>query len=673
MSRNVLVADAVALAASGAYPEREERAAPWYDQVAEGLQDHLWRPLARRIHPPALDLRRIVTITARHAEGLATISDEELRGRFRALRTGLRRRGFEPELVGRSFALVREVAGRTLGQRHFDVQLMAAWALLQGRLAEMATGEGKTLTATLAAATAALAGVPVHVITVNDYLARRDAVAMAPLYGFLGLTVGIVVQDVPPPERRLAYARDVVYCTNKDLAFDYLRDRVALSRRGGRLGMAVDALRGGDVAAHGLLLRGLCFGIVDEADSVFIDEARTPLILSANVDGAQELEMYRAALGLARRLQAGADYHLDERARHIALTDAGQAQLAAFTTGAAGVWTSPRARQEMVVQALSALLLFHPDRQYVVADGKVQIVDEFTGRTMPDRSWERGLHQMIEAKEGCELSARRETLARITYQRLFRRYVRLSGMTGTAREVAAEVWQVYRLPSVGIPLHRPVRRYCAPPRLYADADRRWSAVADTVQRVSQQEARPVLVGTRSVAASERLSQVLAARGVPHALLNARQDQAEAAVVAAAGAAGRVTVATNMAGRGTDIRLDHDVAARGGLHVILTECHGSARIDRQLFGRCARQGDPGSCETIVALDDEVFRLHAAALVTLGRWLMRPAPDRCAPAWLLVALRRLAQWRAERQDCRIRRDTLKNDQRLEEALAFSGKHE
>ena len=659
--------------AASAYAERAEEDSPWYDRVADILQARLWKPLARRLRDPAKQLLRILPFAARHADRYLAASDDALRSVAPALRAQLHRHGFTPELVGQSFALVREVAARTLGQRHYDVQLMAAWALVQGRLAEMATGEGKSLTATLAASTVALAGIPVHIITVNDYLATRDAQAMAPLYQFLGLSIGTVVQGVPSEARRQAYACDITYCTNKDLAFDYLRDRVALAKNGGRLSMAVDALRGGPAAAPSLLLRGLFYAIVDEADSVFIDEARTPLILSANVDGQHELEMHQTALAFARRLQGTQDYRFDERERHIELSDSGKARLAELAAQHLGVWTSLRGRHELVTQALSALLLFHLDKQYVVTEGKVQIVDEFTGRIMPDRSWERGLHQMIEAKEGCQLSARRETLARITYQRLFRRYVRLAGMTGTAREVASEVWAVYGLPSVTIPLNRPLRRRHIARRLYATGAQRWRAVADAVLRVSQREARPVLIGTRSVAASEQLSQVLSARGIAHALLNAKQDQDEADVVAAAGVAGRVTVATNMAGRGTDIKLDAEVAARGGLHVILTECHGSGRIDRQLFGRCARQGDPGSCETIVALDDEIFRVHAAPLVALGQRLGLAREGRCGPAWLLAALRWLAQARAERQDSRIRRATLKMDRRLEKTLAFTGRHE
>ncbi|OFZ97963.1 MAG: hypothetical protein A2Z64_12680 [Betaproteobacteria bacterium RIFCSPLOWO2_02_67_12] len=324
----------------------------------------------------------------------------------------------------------------------------------------------------------------------------------------------------------------------------------------------------------------------------------------------------------------------------------------------------------MVRQALSAIHLFQRDQHYVIAEGKVQIVDEFTGRIMPDRSWERGLHQMIEAREGVELSARRETLARITYQRLFRRYLLLAGMTGTALEVAEEVWSVYRLPVVKVPLNRPSRREMHAGRLLATARAKWDAVAATAERITRREQRPLLIGTRSVQASEELSRVLTARGLAHALLNAKQDRSEAEIIAAAGNAATITVATNMAGRGTDIRLGPQVAEHGGLHVILTECHESARVDRQLFGRCARQGDPGDCQAIVSLEDELFRVYAPWLTRLAA---RLGGGEERARWALAILRVVAQAAAERRNSSIRRDTLRQDRRLEKTLAFSGRQE
>ncbi|MCC6531965.1 MAG: prepilin peptidase [Burkholderiales bacterium] len=660
----------VELSPQRAYPERAEHEPKWHDRIADWLTSRIARPLARGLVNPSKKLARIVPLAAAHAEELARASDDDLRAAARDLRRRLRREGFRSDAVGRAFALVREVAARVIGQRHFDVQLAGGWGLLQGRLVEMATGEGKTLTATLPAATAALAGVPVHVITVNDYLATRDAQSMGPVYEFLGLSVGVVTQDLDPDRRRAAYACDITYCTNKDLAFDYLRDRVALADSGSAAHIALERLRGGRGIAGRVVLRGLHFGIVDEADSVFIDEARTPLILSASKGDDDETLVCEQALSLARGLSAGEDYAIDWRDRIIDLHPAGKDRLSAWSEDQHGAWTSKRAREELVRQALSALHLFTRDQHYVVAEGKVRIVDEFTGRIMPDRSWERGLHQMIEAKEGVALTARRDTLARITYQRLFRRYLRLAGMTGTAMEIAPEAWSIFRLDAVRVPLNRPSRRRFERGRLFASAAEKWDAVAAAAERCARGEGRPVLIGTRSVQASEALSKVLSERGLEHALLNAKQDREEAEVIAAAGLAGRITVATNMAGRGTDIRLTAEVAARGGLHVILTECHESARIDRQLFGRGARQGDPGSCAMLVSLEDELFRTYAPALTRFARAAAAPVRDSRA---FLRLVRIAAQAAAERRNARVRRDNLKLDRRLEKTLAFSGRHE
>jgi len=670
MSRAAVLRADVELAPARAYPERVEHEPKWHDKIADWLTSRVLRPSIRLFVNPSVRLARILPHVDAGAAGLDTATDEALVEIGRELKRRLRRDGFRPELVGRAFALVREVSARRIGQRHFNSQLMGGWGILQGKLVEMETGEGKTLTATLPAATAALAGVPVHVITVNDYLAKRDAEAMAPVYEFLGLTVGVIAHDMPPEAKRAAYASDITYCTNKDLAFDYLRDRVALGDSGSAAHIALERLRGGEGRASGVVMRGLHFGIVDEADSVFIDEARTPLILSASKGDESEAENCAEALTLAKTLVEGEHYAIDRRERIVDLRDAGKDYLTDWSEDKHGVWTSKRVREEMVRQALSALHLFALDQHYVITEGKIQIVDEFTGRIMADRSWERGLHQMIEAKEGVELTARRETLARITYQRLFRRYLRLAGMTGTAQEVAPEIWAIFRLDVVKVPLNRPSRRSFTPGRLFATAEEKWRAVAATAEACARQERRPVLIGTRSVRASEELSRVLSARGLEHALLNAKQDKEEAEVVAGAGTPGRITVATNMAGRGTDIKLAPEVIARGGLQVILTECHESARIDRQLFGRCARQGDPGSCATLVSLEDELFLTYAPWLT---RFVRNSGPGVRASARALWLLRVAAQAAAERRNARVRADTLKLDRRLEKTLAFSGQSE
>ncbi|MBC5785460.1 hypothetical protein H8N03_21115 [Ramlibacter sp. USB13] len=661
-----------ALFASGRpYAERAESEEGWHDRLAQALDATALAPLRRHLHVLRGDARRLVERVDALGPELQRLGDEALRARAAALRPQLRREGFRLEQVAQAFALVREAAGRTIGQRHFATQLHGGYELLRGRLVEMATGEGKTFCATLPACAVALAGYPVHVITVNDYLARRDAEKMGPLYRFLGLDVGVVVQGMPRDERRQAYAAAITYATNKELAFDYLRDRVALQGKGTRLHQSVRRLAGHGPAQQGTVLRGLYYAIVDEADSVFVDEARTPLILSATVDAGEDAQHGREALDFARALAEGEHFACEGFERSIHLTDAGRERLDAFAADLDGPWTSVRGREELVQQALSALHLFRRDQHYVVVEGKVQIVDESTGRVMPDRSWERGLHQMIELKEGLEPTARRDTLARLTYQRLFRRYVHLSGMTGTGAEVAREIKVVYGLDTARVPLRKPSRRIDHGFAFVGTTARKWERVADAAEALACGAGRPVLIGTRSVEASEQVSAVLRARGLPHALLNAKQDNEEAAVVALAGQPGRITVATNMAGRGTDIELGEGVAAAGGLHVILTEYHDSRRVDRQLVGRCARQGDPGSCQAIVSLEDEIFRLCAPRLAgAVARALQ--AGTRL-PGPLLAALRRHAQHTAERRQHGIRMANLKQDRQLQKLLAFTGRSE
>ncbi|WP_253262206.1 efflux RND transporter periplasmic adaptor subunit [Ramlibacter montanisoli] len=480
----------------------------------------------------------------------------------------------------------------------------------------MATGEGKTLTAGLAACVAGVAGMPVHVVTVNDYLAERDAATLGPLYAFAGLRVGVVHHGIEPAERRLAYACDVTYCTNKELVFDYLRDRVAAGGRASAAQLRSRQLYDG-AALQPPLLRGLHFAIVDECDSILVDEARTPLILAVKAGPVDHAAALPQALRIAGGLERGLHWSLNAARREIRLTDAGRAQATTACQDLGVPWPAAHVREHLVVQALCALHLYRRDHQYLVdADGKVQIIDEYTGRVLPGRTWEQGLHQMIETKEGVPLSEQTRTLARITYQRFFCRYLRLAGMTGTARELAHELSVVYRLETVVVPTHRPVVRTVLKARLCADAASKWQAVAAfAAQR--QAAGQPVLVGTRSVEASEELSAVLASRAVEHQVLNARQDAEEAAIVAAAGRRGAVTVATNMAGRGTDIALGEGAAGLGGLCVVLTEFHESPRIDRQLFGRGRARGPRMRCRDRGARRRAVRpawrrRLQAAAL-------------------------------------------------------------
>jgi preprotein translocase subunit SecA len=541
----------------------------------------------------------------------------------------------------------------------------------------METGEGKTITALLPAVTAALAGNFVHVITVNEYLADRDGEQTRPVYEALGLTVGMVRREQSTAARQAAYGCDVVFCTNSDLVFDYLRDRMALGHRRGRPRVMIDDFLGRNSTSSSLLLRGLHFVIIDEADSVLIDEAKTPLILSGG-DDEPDAGLYYLAREFARQLVAGTDYNIDESRNSVALTAQGRqyiGEMVALKTWSDSdfLWQSTRARNELIEQALTALHLFHLDKHYIVAEGKVQIVDEYTGRVMPDRTWERGLHQMIEAKEGCDISGHRKTQARITYQRFFRRYLRLSGMSGTVGEAAGELWAVYGLKVIRIPTHRPLRRRQLGTRLLATSAEKWLIVIERAKAMAA-IGRPVLIGTRSVQASEQISTLLTEAGLAHDVLNARQDKQEADIVAAAGGAGRITVATNMAGRGTDIKLKAEIIEAGGLHVILTEFHESARIDRQLFGRCARQGNPGSVEAVVSLQDELFLRFVEPRVRLCmEFLLRRWPNQSMSQRLGGLLRTVAQRNAERMHAKTRRETVEQDRRYDKSLAFAGKSE
>lgn len=646
----------------GAYPERM---APRERPLARGL--HALRGLAPG--GPARPARALdAFVAAVHAEqralGRAGDGAALLAGAGR-LRVALGRHGLTDATLACAFALVREAARRTLGVAHYDVQLQAGRVLAAGRLAEMETGEGKTLAATLPACAAALAGIPVHVVTANDYLVARDAEAMRPLYAALGLSVGAVTDAVRDPERRrAAYRCDVTYGTSQGIAFDYLRDALERRRTGAH---APRTLVAADPLAERLLLRGLCFAIVDEADAVLIDEAATPLILSATVASPAHVRDYRRAVGLAQALAEGRDFRRDARSGGIALTDEGRRQLEARARPLGGFWTGPRRREEWVVRALEALHRFVRDRDYLVREGRVEIIDSPTGRTTPDRSWEGGLHQMIEVKEGCAVTPERETLARISYQRFFRRYLRLAGTTGTAREVARELWAVYGLRTVRIPTRLPSRRRSLGVRVFARDGERWDAVVDRA-RALHRGGRPVLIGTASVAASEALAARLAGAGLPHCVLNARQDADEAAIVARAGEPGRITVSTSMAGRGTDIRLAPGVGARGGLHVIATHLGPARRIDRQLLGRCGRQGDPGTWERLLTLEDEALR---RALPGPFRWLARRAA--CRPGagqWLARALTLLPQRAEETRSARARRGLVTLDEMRDAQLAFSG---
>ncbi|MDH3948382.1 MAG: preprotein translocase subunit SecA [Gammaproteobacteria bacterium] len=652
---------------TGEYPERQDRLLPW----PEILLAKLTRRVAKYRVARPVQLRKMLAQVEQQGADVKNWSEAELTAQLAQLRQRMQAEGLTEELVFRSFAIVRETASRILGKRHYDVQVIGGWLMINGMLAEMDTGEGKTLTASLPACTAAFAGIPVHVITANDYLVERDAREMGALYNALGLSVGAVIEGMDQDARRKAYACDITYCTNKQVAFDYLRDRLTMGRHASRRQLEVERLHSDNARIDRLLLRGLCFAIVDEADSVLIDEARTPLVISQTSTNRLEEQTYQQALDIARQLQEGVDFTIQQQPRSILLTEQGKTRLASLCQPLKGVWTGQRRREYLLKQALSALHLFVRDKHYLCKDGKVQIIDENTGRVMADRSWELGLHQLIETKEGLALSSSKETLARISYQRFFRRYLRLAGMSGTAREVAAELGTVYGLQVARVPPHRPPQKSTHPDWVYGTVERKWAEVIKRIKEIHN-SGRPILVGTKSLADSEYLSTLLSKARLPHRVLNAKQDAREAEIIAQAGQPGRITVATNMAGRGTDIRLGSGVAGRGGLHVIATERHEAHRIDRQLFGRCGRQGDPGSFEAIVSLQDELVQVYLP--VGLQRLLKidNDGKDSRIGKWSRRLIK-LAQHRAQRQHKQIRRDLLKADEVLANTLAFTGRTE
>lgn len=652
----------------GGYPQRPEQGLDGLESAIKRGAERLFNP-ASRVARPQVVVRRI----RRQERALRDLGDAELDAAIDELRSQLHRRGLGNALIVRAFALICEAAERTLGKRHYDSQLHGGWLMIHGLLAEMQTGEGKTLTATLPACTAALAGIPVHVITANDYLAGRDCELMSPLYRRLGLSGSAVVDGMLHEHRQQAYQADIVHTTNKQIAFDYLRDRIEMGEDTGDLRFQFRQIKNRveSNTDSRLLLRGLCFAIVDEADSVLIDEANTPLIITRKLPNEDSPETYSDALYLASLLRPERDYRADARRRAVELTVSGEDCLEEQIQNLPRLWSNERKRLGLVRQALTALLFYQRDRDYLVEDGQVQIIDQSTGRRMPDRAWEQGLQQMIEAKEGCLISEHREPQARISYQRFFSRYLRLCGTSGTLGEVGAELRRVYGLELRRVAPNQPCKRINYGTRIYRDAEVQKAALIERVGRIHS-VGRPILIGTCSVEDSERVSSWLREAEFEHRVLNARQDREEAEIVAAAGQKDAITVATNMAGRGTDIALGNVVEALGGLHVIATGLNPSRRLDRQLFGRCARQGDPGSAEAILSLRDETLVSCIGGLIP-GIMKMFVGSRDAVPAMVAKPLLRLAQRRYETRQRRIRKALIKQDKRLRRTLAFSGRFE
>jgi preprotein translocase subunit SecA len=625
-------------------------------------------PWQRRLARAALYVSRIRS----WEERFDRLSDADLK--TTSLRLRGRARGGESldKLVPEAFGMVCVAAKRHLGLRPFDVQLAAGVVMHQGGLAELATGEGKTLCATLPAYLNALEGKGVHVTTVNDYLARRDAELMGPIYNALGLTVGVIQMQMHDQERRPLYRCDITYGTASEFGFDFLRDRLKVAGNRGQDAPFWDAwLRNGAPASpeDSFVQRPHHFALVDEADNIFIDEARTPLIISAPTRPAtpEEQIVFLWADRLVRHMKFNEHFFFDTEKQKLVLNAAGM-QLARYSNPPSGPHGKAMDKlEESLEQALQAHYRFRRDQHYMIDQGKVIIIDEFTGRRMPDRHWREGLHQAVEAKEGVQINAPADHAAQITFQSYFRLYKKLAGMTGTALQNRWEVRRVYKIWVVCVPTNRPIRRDHWPDRVFANEDVKFDAIVQEVARL-RSLGRSVLIGTRSVEKSEKLSERLTAVGIEHQVLNARLHEQEAKIVAEAGLHGRVTIATNMAGRGTDIKPAPEVLAAGGLHVLGTERHESLRIDRQLAGRAGRQGDPGSAQFFLSLEDELLEgLGPKAQEKWKQFGLRGG-ERDWDSYL--KLFRRAQRRVERRHFRNRVDLLVHEKQRQEILKDIG---
>lgn len=610
--------------------------------------------------------RKLAASSAHSSPGSAAEALHRLRP---ALVQALRKGGPRRSLLAECLALLRRVSEETLGVSPYDVQLLAVACLLRGEVCEMRTGEGKSLAAALAAAVMALAGRPVHVITVNDYLAERDLDDHRALFQALALSSTIIGEATSLEMRRDAYGSDIVYAAAKTIVFDYLRDRSASrGRPPTRLSTKLVHLTG-DVSKADRILRGLPAAILDEVDSVLIDQAITPFILAGQEVqlGGLDPDLFQQAFRLSATLRTRHDYLVQLGTRRVLLTTEGKRRMRMACASHPGLMRVPAIHQHLVTQALVARETLQRGRDYIIEGGKISVVDESTGRRMPDRQWSDGLHQMVELREGLEMTTMRVTTARISFQRFFPRYLHLCGMTGTARTAARELWRVYGLKVRHIPPRRGDSRHWDRVRVFATSEARWQAV---VQHAAKLHARgvPVLIGTRSIDASEACSRALASKQLPHELLNASSAAHEAAIIAQAGRTGQITVATNMAGRGTDIKVSDDAQTQGGLAVIMTEMHDDRRIDLQLCGRCGRQGEPGQVFRLFSIEDEL-------MATAPSFLRRAAQAvlRLKSAQLCFAIMRLQQTLRSGMQSRARNRLRDTDRRRQHALGIAGLEE
>lgn len=648
------------------YPEQSEQQNNWFDDfVATVLgRYHSLRGLN------AAGFTKFYQSLKPQVAFLKAMDEPEHREYITKLRYAMVRDGLTEQHITDSFALVYYTIVRKLKMRPYKVQLMAAWAIMQGKLVEMETGEGKTLAASFPACAAAMARIPVHIITANDYLACRDARLMAPVYQALGLSVGVITAETASEDRRQAYACHITYCTSKQVALDYLRDRRQQGLQYKALRQRLKSQFKQHTSADELpLLRGLCFAIIDEADSVLVDDARVPLILAKDSATQPELTNHYQALAIARLLKQDRDYQIKPAEPKIYISDRGQQRVSEIIRQLDIDWNEHESAH-YVLMALRALFVLLRDRDYLLKDKRIELIDETTGRRVVDRHWQKGLQQMVECKEGCAPSSEKSILARISFQRFFRRYLYLAGMSGTLREAAGELKRTYNLEVVTIPPRKPKRRKILPARVYANMETKWQVCLKRIEKIHQ-KGRPILIGTRSVKDAEYLSLLLDRAGLPHQTLHARQDEKEASIIAKAGKMAQITIATNMAGRGTDIRLLREARQAGGLHVISVELNDAQRIDRQLYGRAARQGNRGSCESILSLDDSIFKLIPVSLRVRLNQLIKPHGH--LPLWLGRILIFWAQHMKQVEHSRLRQRLLKWDQQQDKTLAFTGRRE
>ena len=640
----------------GLYPEKRDDSSSHQQTVSQKSQISLKRVL-KKINAEGELIKDTELIF------LKEILDDV---RFNMIRHGLT----EKNIIS-SFAIIREISSRVLGLRHHDVQVMGAWAMITDNLAEMDTGEGKTLTATLVAGTAALAGIPTHVMTVNAYLSHRDAELMAPLYAELGLEVGVATDLESDDERRQAYACDITYCTSKQIAFDYLRDRMQLKVDGTRLHLQLAQLPEEYGQTQNLFLRGLCFAIVDEADSILADEALNPLVIASEVSTPDQEKLYQQTLSIVEDLESEIDFIVDKKDFKVSITESGENKIAEYSESFGGIWNGKKRRKHLCEMGLCAINLYEKEKHYLVEDDKIKIIDQNTGRLMQDRAWEYGLHQLIETKECCAISGQRNTLAKLTFQRFFRRYLKLAGMSGTLMELSKELKSVYGLKVIRIPTHKSCNRKSFDTWLYSNEQYKWAACIRRIKQLNKLN-RPVLIGTRTVSESEYLSELLTENSLEHQVLNARHTKKEAEIIANAGKSSSIIVATNVAGRGTDIVLDTKSKETGGLHVILVEQNDAQRIDRQLFGRCARQGAPGSFEVLLSIEGQMIQQFYPQFVLdfTQKFVSRFG---VFPLWLGKKMIRLPQLMIEKKQRRTRYALLKSDEQLGKLLSFAGKQE